>query len=99
MSWVILLYVSVLAIFFVGAFFYPSFIASAKTPQVPVSIVICARNEENTIVACLDSIVKQDYPKQLIELLVVDDASTDATVALAEQRAITAKSASPTRRP
>ena len=85
MSWVILLYVSVLAIFFVGAFFYPSFIASAKTPQVPVSIVICARNEENTIVACLDSIVKQDYPKELIELLLVDDASTDATVALAEQ--------------
>jgi cellulose synthase/poly-beta-1,6-N-acetylglucosamine synthase-like glycosyltransferase len=84
MSWVIVLYLCVLAIFFVGAFFYPSFIASAKTPQVPVSIVICARNEEQTIIACLESILKQDYPKQLIELLVVDDASTDATFTLAE---------------
>ncbi len=44
-----------------------------------VTVVIPVRNEEKNIVACLESIFKQDYPKHLFEVIVVDDYSTDDT--------------------
>ena len=44
-----------------------------------VTIIIPARNEEKNIAACLDSLFKQDYPKHLYEIIVVDDYSTDDT--------------------
>src|SRR5690606_20719969 len=47
--------------------------------KVPVSILIAARNEENTIIRCLKAIEKLDYPPELIEVLIGDDASTDQT--------------------
>jgi glycosyltransferase involved in cell wall biosynthesis len=44
-----------------------------------VSIIIPARNEERFIAKCLDSILEQDYPKENLEVFVVDGASTDKT--------------------
>lgn len=49
------------------------------TPQTPVTILIPARNEAHTIEACLESIARQTYPPALLEVLVIDDASTDET--------------------
>jgi glycosyl transferase family 2 len=46
-----------------------------------VSIIVPARNEERNLPALLDSLLAQDYPA--FEVIVVDDASTDATSALA----------------
>jgi len=42
-----------------------------------VSILVPARNEERSIRDCVSSLLAQDYPD--FELLVLDDASTDAT--------------------
>ena len=42
-----------------------------------VSVVVPAYNAETTIASALDSIIAQDYPN--IEIIVVNDASTDAT--------------------
>jgi cellulose synthase/poly-beta-1,6-N-acetylglucosamine synthase-like glycosyltransferase len=44
-----------------------------------ISVIIAARNEEKNIYDCLQSMVSQIYPKQLFEVIVVDDYSTDAT--------------------
>ena len=44
-----------------------------------VSIIIPARNEEENILNCLNDIRNQDYPGELIEIVVVDDHSTDQT--------------------
>ena len=44
-----------------------------------ISVIIPARNEEDNIRACLDSIVNQFYPLNLLEVIVVDDFSTDRT--------------------
>lgn len=44
-----------------------------------VSIVIPAYNAESTLGPTLRSIASQDYPADLIEVIVVDDGSTDAT--------------------
>jgi len=44
-----------------------------------VSIIIPARNEEAFIAKCLDSVLVNDYPKDKMEIFVVDGMSTDAT--------------------
>ena len=42
-----------------------------------ISVLIPARNEEKSIIRCLNSLKNQDYPN--IEILVLDDNSTDNT--------------------
>jgi glycosyltransferase involved in cell wall biosynthesis len=49
-----------------------------------ISVVIAARNEGENIVNCLDSIFKNDYPRNLFEVIVVDDFSEDSTAFLVE---------------
>ena len=44
-----------------------------------VSVVIAARNEEDTIGPCLRSVLAQDYPPELFDIIVVDDRSDDGT--------------------
>ena len=44
-----------------------------------VTIVIPAWNEEASIVGTIKSVLKLNYPKEKIQLLIVDDASTDNT--------------------
>ena len=65
----------------IPGFFPKSQISNLKlqTSNLKLSIIIPARNEEKNIKACLDSICRQSYPKELYEVLVVDDYSTDAT--------------------
>ena len=42
-----------------------------------VSIILPARNEEDFLAKCLDTLVKQDYPNY--EIIVIDDSSQDNT--------------------
>ena len=56
-----------------------------KTPQTKFSIVIPARNEEANIAPCLLSILDNNYPKNLFEIMVVDDESKDRTAAIVRQ--------------
>ena len=44
-----------------------------------VSVVVAVRNEEKNISKLLDCISKQDYPTSLLEIIIVDDSSTDKT--------------------
>ena len=48
----------------------------------PVSIVVPARNEERNIGSCIDSLLAQDYPSELVEIIVVDDQSEDLTASV-----------------
>ena len=47
--------------------------------QHPVTVVIAARNERRTIGACLAALANQDYPPELVEIIVADDRSCDGT--------------------
>jgi len=47
-----------------------------------VSIIIPSRNEAAYISGCLDSILANDYPRELLEILVVDGMSDDGTRAV-----------------
>ncbi len=52
-----------------------------------VSVVIPTRDEQATIAACLDAVLRQDYPAARMEVLVVDGCSTDRTRAIVGERA------------
>ena len=47
-------------------------------PTVPfISIIIPCRNEGKFINVCLDTVLKNNYPQDSLEILVVDGLSTD----------------------
>ncbi len=48
-----------------------------------VSAILPAKDEEQNIAVCLDSLCGQDYPR--LEILVADDRSTDQTAAIARR--------------
>lgn len=54
----------------------------AETSEGTVSVIIPVYNGEETLRFCLESVLAQDYPG--LEIIVVDDASSDASATLAE---------------
>lgn len=44
-----------------------------------VSVIVAARNEEHFIGDCLNSLIKLDYPSDKLEVIIVNDGSTDKT--------------------
>lgn len=78
------LYSAILGMMALGFILTRSFRAREKYLQTPVTIIICARNEEKNIVMCLRSVLKQEYVPGKIQLILINDASTDATVQRAE---------------
>lgn len=52
----------------------------AESP--PISVVVCAHNAGSTLRRCIESCLELEYPNY--EVIVVDDGSTDDTVAIAE---------------
>lgn len=63
----------------------PEYDPSANTPQTNISIIIPARNEEENIGSLLEALQQQTYPKELLEIIVVDDHSTDKTADIVRQ--------------
>jgi cellulose synthase/poly-beta-1,6-N-acetylglucosamine synthase-like glycosyltransferase len=53
--------------------------------QPTVSILIPARNEEKVIERILQRMTELTYPKDKLQIIVIDDASTDSTGKIAEQ--------------
>jgi cellulose synthase/poly-beta-1,6-N-acetylglucosamine synthase-like glycosyltransferase len=51
-----------------------------KPAELPfISLIIAARNEEKNLPSCLESIVRLNYPKDKLEIIIVNDHSTDHT--------------------
>ena len=44
-----------------------------------VSIIISARNEEQNLPECLNSLANLDYPKDKLEIIIIDHDSQDGT--------------------
>lgn len=53
-------------------------------PTYGVSVIIAARNEEKFIQKCIQSILANQYPDSLFEIIVIDDHSSDNTRQMAE---------------
>ncbi|QSE97174.1 glycosyltransferase [Fulvivirga lutea] len=59
-------------------------LSDTTAPLKKVSVLIAARNEAANIKACLQSLIRQDYPNELVQILVGDDQSEDETYQLAK---------------
>jgi cellulose synthase/poly-beta-1,6-N-acetylglucosamine synthase-like glycosyltransferase len=53
--------------------------AAGPASRTKISVLIPARNEEENIAACLGSLFQQSYPRELYQVIVIDDHSTDHT--------------------
>ncbi len=52
----------------------------SESKELPdVSVIIAARNEEENILRCLKSLDKLEYPEDKLQIILVDDRSTDNT--------------------
>lgn len=60
-----------------------------KTRHFPVSVIVPMRNSETTVIKTLRSILQQKYP--IVEIFVIDNASTDISVRLVKKLAKTEK--------
>ncbi|RMF63894.1 MAG: glycosyltransferase [Calditrichaeota bacterium] len=59
-----------------------------RTRNLPtVSILVALRNEEATVKACVDSLLRQEYPQGRLEIILINDRSTDRTPELMEDLA------------
>ena len=56
-----------------------------RSMRPTVSILLPVRNGEAWIRQKLESILKLDYPRELVEILVISNGSTDATEAIVEE--------------
>jgi cellulose synthase/poly-beta-1,6-N-acetylglucosamine synthase-like glycosyltransferase len=81
----LLVYTLLLSLMAYRPLFSKRTVASVAQRLQPVTIIICARNEERTIVGCIESILHQDYPRDLMEVIVVNDASDDRTGVIAKE--------------
>ncbi len=75
-------YIVLMVIFIVGLL-KPRDVRSNVKPFV--SVIIAARNEERSLPRCLDSLLQQSYQKDLYEIIIVNDFSSDATEEICKQ--------------
>ncbi|WP_183562339.1 glycosyltransferase [Mucilaginibacter sp. SP1R1] len=54
----------------------------ATTFKTRITVLIAARNEEEKINLTIEDVLAQNYPKHLLEIIIVDDHSTDNTAAI-----------------
>ncbi|MCU0460927.1 MAG: glycosyltransferase [Bacteroidales bacterium] len=54
-----------------------------STPDISVSVIVACRNEEKNITSLLSGIASQDYNPDKLELIIIDDNSTDSTFNIA----------------
>ena len=53
-----------------------------KNSLMKVSVVVPAYNEEDYIEKCINSLKRQEYPKEDYEIIVIDNNSTDHTISI-----------------
>lgn len=53
-------------------------------PQLSVTVIIPARNESMSISACIEALLTQQYPRHLLDIVVVNDHSEDDTATIVQ---------------
>ena len=63
----------------------PNLQRSGETLLPKISIILPTWNEEKVIAAKLDDVESQEYPDDLLEVIIIDSASSDATINIVEK--------------
>src|SRR3989338_5566644 len=94
-AWALGLYVCLFVALYFEVFLLISFFEkkpSKKDSSLParyprVSMLVPCFNEEKTLAGTIDSLLAMEYPKDKLEIVVVDDGSRDNTAAIAREYA------------
>jgi cellulose synthase/poly-beta-1,6-N-acetylglucosamine synthase-like glycosyltransferase len=85
----IISYIFLFFVFYFEIFILLSFLERKKTPEskemiedMPVTILIPCFNEETTIVGTLESIFELNYDQEKLQIIIINDGSTDKTAEL-----------------
>jgi succinoglycan biosynthesis protein ExoA len=65
--------------------------------KIFITIIMPVRNEARNIKLCLESVISQDYPSELLEIIVVDGMSDDITRKIIQQTIDQCKNSNPIR--
>lgn len=80
----ILLYILLIIAFYKGFDKVDDFYLQDYSPKMGFSVIITFRNEEDTLPALLESLYQLEYPSKLVEVLFINDDSSDKSVKLIE---------------
>lgn len=88
---VVFLFCAFIAVILIQIFFYAlifgqfSFKKTEKsqTPSLPISVIICAKNEAKNLKKNLPFFLEQEYP--IFEIILINDSSTDKTLKVMEK--------------
>jgi cellulose synthase/poly-beta-1,6-N-acetylglucosamine synthase-like glycosyltransferase len=72
-------YLIVISSFFYGWLRTPVYAPGPVAVSVKISVVVAVRNEAARIENLINGLSRQDYPKELLEIIFVDDHSIDST--------------------
>ncbi|MBT4165726.1 glycosyltransferase family 2 protein [archaeon] len=89
----LIIYTSIYLGLIATSFYVLTYISAINLKQKPytnkqsptVTILIPAYNEEKSIKATMQSILESDYPEEKLEIIVIDNSSTDQTLKLAKE--------------
>ncbi len=83
---VVLTYASISLLLWYGTYLTSPLPAPPQTEKLPrVRVLLAARNEEQRLAACLESLLRSDYPQNKTQIIIVNDRSTDRTQQIAEE--------------
>jgi glycosyltransferase involved in cell wall biosynthesis len=70
--------------FYLGVFGKFAFAKEQKIvpKKIPISVIVCAKNEEENVARFIPLLAEQNYPD--FEIVLIDDASSDSTLAIFE---------------
>jgi cellulose synthase/poly-beta-1,6-N-acetylglucosamine synthase-like glycosyltransferase len=77
--WLSLLIYPLLFIFLTIGFLINKKTKELLIPVKKVTVLVSARNEEKDLPSCIESLLKLDYPKDLLQIILVNDRSNDGT--------------------
>lgn len=79
----VLLYIFIISLLLFGAFKQSS--THSQKQELKLSLIIPAKDEAANIESCLHAILNQNYNLELLDILLMDDASEDETVQIAKK--------------
>ncbi|MDX9696848.1 MAG: glycosyltransferase [Bacteroidales bacterium] len=82
---IVLLYALTIIFFTLGWFKLKIYNAFINTDYPKITILVACRNEESTIGNLLNSLAKQNYPREKTEIIIVNDHSEDNTAYVIQQ--------------
>ncbi|WP_432673181.1 glycosyltransferase [Flavobacterium sp. SM2513] len=82
--WIFVAVVAIQFLYYIIVFGKFSFVKAKKNnlKKIPISVIVCAKNEAENVAKFIPLLAQQDYPD--FEIILIDDASNDATLDIFE---------------